>query len=208
MFARIDAYKNQPIHFHPEEARKLVVSCSRTGTKIPCALWIAARLFEELDTLALRRLYANRAELSRAQESWDRGIEPKNGRWVQADVDGDSHVWVSDAGMALTQLMQTYADDITSLISIYDEMAPETAEARAARAALEAAQLESWSREPGTTPPTVYTHVSRWLSQPGHQDTDPARRAFRDCIQYLIDRPHAHERALDEQSRALESEGV
>lgn len=208
MFTHRSDKTDRPIHFHPEEARQLVVSCSRTGTKLPLALSIAARLFEELDTLAVRRLCANRMELARAQESWDRGIEPQNGRWFEADVDGETSFWVSNAAMALTQLMQTYADDIMSLISIYDEMAPKTAEARAARAALEAAQLEPWPREPGTTPPTVYTHASQWLSRLRDQDTDPAVQRFRDCIQYLTDRPHTLERALDEQNRALELEGV
>lgn len=199
---------DRPIHFHPEEARQLVVSCSRTGTKLPMALWFAARLFEELDTLAVRRLSANRMELCRAQESWDRGIEPDNGRWVEAGVDGDSAFWVSNAAMALTNLMQTYADDIISLISIYDEIAPETGDARAARAALEAAQLEPWPREPGTTPPMVYTHAAQWFSRLRDQDTDPAFRRLRECVKYLIDRPHTLERALDEQNRALDLEGV
>lgn len=193
-----------PTFFDERDARRPIVYRQDTGATLPKAFWIMANLFREMDDLAVQYLRANFEGFRKAQEILDQDLDPVDGDWIETGDFGDGMVWVSTAEVEARQALEMRWRDLTLLMSIYDELAPDTTDARIARAALETANLRAWDTGPGAQPPRSYVCASQWLAAHVDDAPDPAFRAFRAEIQFLIESPLIRKAALDEVEREFE----
>ena len=192
-----------PVHFNEDEARAPVIYRRDTGDTLPNALWIAAGLFRQADELAVQYLQVNLEELAYLAERQAQGLAPINGAWMQGGPYGDLTFWVSTAEVYVLKSLRSVEDDIGLLMSIFTERAPDTPDARAAYAALEAAPLRRWPELPQLPSRSSYLNAKSWLSSTPRDDTDPSFQRFRAEVEYLTNRPVTIAAALEEVESAF-----